>query len=123
MIMVTEKDAREDLRAVLETSPKQATGLLAAIEEGRIEGASYYGTCACLIGTLAGLKRPLSEEASQDVNERRDWLTAVRAPDMYTPAESWFWEIATGDTPKTNTYSAKAALWVQEWLIEKGLVK
>ena len=33
------------------------------------------------------------------------------------------WEIATGDTPKTNTYSAKAALWVQEWLIEKGLVK
>ena len=79
-------------------------GLRAAIAEGRIDGSTYEGDCACLVGTLANVR-----------HVRYDAIPSLR-PNSSRPIERFFLAIRRGDTPETSTFSRLALEWTDEWL-------
>ena len=89
----------------LTENPREAAGVAKALKEGRVNGSTYSGDCACLVGTIA--------------NIRGVELDALK-PNSRNPSEKWFMMISEGDKPKDDTgggYAAKIALeWVEEWL-------
>jgi uncharacterized protein YjbI with pentapeptide repeats len=95
---------RDDVWAVLSSCPAEVPALRAAIAEGRVDGSTYTGDCACLVGTLANARGCEFDE-----------LATVK-PNAGRPAERFFLGIAKGDTPATNQFSAIALAWVDEWL-------
>lgn len=96
-------DVREDLFDVLDSSPGEVAGLLAALREGRVDGSVYEGACACLVGTLA--------------NVRGCHYMAIPGlvPDSERLAEIWFLSIRPGHTPTNYGPAALAAEWIAEW--------
>jgi hypothetical protein len=95
---------RDDVWAVLSAAPSEVAGLRQALIDGKIDGSTYEGACACLVGTLA--------------NARHCRYNAMPSlvPDSRRPAERFFLTIKPGDTPK-NSQPAKLALeWVDMWL-------
>lgn len=103
----TYREYRDDLHAVLDKSPNEVPGLLAALQAGKINGGSYGGDCACLLGTLANLRGCDHDE-----------IPGLE-PDPFRPAEDWFWHIRPGHTPSTNRYAAWAEAWIEAWLARK----
>ena len=95
---------RDDVWAVLSSSPREVPALREAIISGRINGSAYEGECACLVGTLANARGCKFESIPG------------LAPDSSRLAETWFIGIKTGDTPETNPMSKLALEWVDEWL-------
>ena len=95
---------RDDVWAVLSSAPAEAAGVLTALREGRVDGSTYEGDCACLVGTIARLR----DVSYQSVDGLR--------PDGLRPAERFFLLIERGDTPETNQASAIAAEWVEQWI-------
>lgn len=95
---------RDDLWAVLSAAPSEVVGLRAAIAEGRIDGSTYEGDCACLVGTLANVR-----------HVRYDAIPSLR-PNSSRPIERFFLAIRKGDTPETSTFSRLALEWTDEWL-------
>jgi len=95
---------RDDIWAVLASSPAEVAGLRAAIAEGRIDGSTYQGACCCLVGTLA--------------NARNCNYTDIPSltPNASRPAERFFAAITRGDTPETSQFSKLALEWVDLWL-------
>jgi hypothetical protein len=96
-----------DLYDILDQQPAEVPGLLAALEEGRIDGSTYDGACACLVGTIANVKGC-------------DYKDLIVKPDAERSAEIWFLAIHKGDTPKTNPIAAITADWIREWLAERS---
>ena len=95
---------RDDIWAVLSASPSEVDGLRAAIAEGRIDGTTYSGECACLVGTIANL------------HHCDEYSLPILKPNSSRPAERFFLAIRLGDTPKTSQFSALALEWVDQWL-------
>ena len=95
---------RDDIFAVLSAAPAEVDGLRTAIAEGRIDGSTYSGTCACLVGTLANVRHCAVDEIPG------------LCTDSYRAAERFFTAIKPGDTPATNPASALALQWVDDWL-------
>ncbi|MGC4033635.1 MAG: pentapeptide repeat-containing protein [Tepidisphaeraceae bacterium] len=95
---------RDDLWAVLSAAPREVEGLRAAIVEGRIDGSTYTGECACLVGTIANVRHENYEE-----------LGALK-PNGSRPIERFFLSINKGDTPETSQFSKLALQWTDEWL-------
>ena len=95
---------KDDLYKVLSLAANEVPTLLAAIEEGRVDGSHYQGECACLVGTIA--------------NARHCNYMSIEGlvPDSKRPVERWFLAIRKGDTPATNPISAITAEWVREWI-------
>ena len=94
---------RTDFWDVLLRAPAEIPGVRAALIEGRVDGSTYSGECACLVGTIG--------------NVRRVEYTALGnglKPDSTRPAEQWFMLIRKGDTPETNQASALAVAWLDE---------
>src|ERR1043165_4007430 len=84
---------RDDFFAVLSSAPAEVKGLIAAIKEGRIDGSTYEGKCACLVGTIANMRGlPYTE-------------LGLLKPKSSRPAERFFLSIKQGDTPETNQAS------------------
>jgi hypothetical protein len=95
---------RDDLWAVLSASPAEVPGLLTAIREGRIDGSTYEGDCACLVGTLEHV-----------AGAPHNTLPLLKA-NSSRPAEMFFLSINRGDTPATNQFAQLAAAWIEDWL-------
>jgi hypothetical protein len=95
---------RDDLWAVLSSAPVEVPALLAALREGRVDGSTYFGECACLVGTLANARG--CDYAS---------IAGLR-PNSSRPAEMFFLLIRPGQTPENHEPSRIAAGWVEEWL-------
>ena len=80
-------------------------GLRAALIAGKVDGSTYQGACACLVGTIANVR---------GCDYR---VLGTLAPNSNRPIERFFMNISKGDTPETNQ-SAKLALeWIDEWLL------
>jgi uncharacterized protein YjbI with pentapeptide repeats len=96
-------DARNDFRQIISTAHAEIPALIAALRAGKVNGSTYSGECACLVGTIAN----------------------ARGVDVYTlptnssrPAERWFLMISKGDTPGNNSPGAIAAGKAIEWALE-----
>jgi hypothetical protein len=95
---------RDDIWAVLSSAPHEAPAVLAALRAGTVDGSSYSGDCACLVGTIA-------KAAGCDYD-----ALPVLKPDARRLAETWFMGIHPGDTPETSERAKLAAEWVEDWI-------
>ena len=95
---------RDDLFSVLSSVPREVPALLEALRAGKVNGSTYEGECACLVGTVANAR-----------GCRYDALPELR-PDSSRPAECWFLGIGTGDTPDTSSIAKLTEAWILEWM-------
>ncbi len=95
---------RDDLWAVLCSAPREVNFLRNSLISGKVDGSTYSGSCACLVGTIAN--------ARHTSHNNIDGLT----PNSYRPAERFFLGINEGDTPETNQFSKLAVEWIDQWL-------
>ena len=95
---------RNDFWDVLLRAPKEVDGLRKALVGGRVNGSTYEGECACLVGTIANIK-----------GERYDTIKNLQ-PDSSRPIERFFLAIRKGDTPETNLFCNKAVEWIDDFL-------
>lgn len=95
---------RDDYWAVLSAVPAEVQGLRDVIFEGRINGSSYHGECACLVGTIANVRHCAYDSID------------TLKPDSSRPAERFFLAIKNGDKPETNQFSKLALEWTDQWL-------
>jgi len=94
---------RDDLYKVLASAPAEVPGLLLALREGRVDGSTYHGSCACLVGTLANVRGCSYGELGFE-------------PDSSRPAERWFLAITEGSTPDKNPVAKITEGWIVDWL-------
>lgn len=99
---------RADYFEVLSRAIPEIPKLREAIIEGRVEGSTYQGPCACLVGTIA--------------NARMVHYCNLEGimPDAGRPAERFFWAIGEGDTPENSEYSRLALRWLDEFVAEQA---
>lgn len=95
---------RDDIWSVLSSAPAEVPALINALKNGRVDGSTYEGYCACLIGTIANTKGCSFREV------------AGIKPNPTRPAERFFLGIKKGDTPETNQFSKMALEWSEDWL-------
>jgi hypothetical protein len=95
---------RDDIWAVLSGAPAEVPALRDAIIAGKIDGSTYSGECACLVGTIAN-KRGCAYGAIKTI-----------APNARRPAERFFAGIKPGDTPELSQHAKLALEWVDQWL-------
>lgn len=98
---------RNDIWCVLSTAPNEVFGLIDALKNGRVDGSTYSGECACLIGTIANVRHC-------DVNLLRQ--------DSSRPAERFFMGIKENDTPENNQISDLAVKWCEEWIFNNQVI-
>ena len=94
---------KADLWMTLASAQGEVAGLIAALREGRINGATYDGSCACLVGTLANVR---------GVPVR----TVDRGAGRF--AEQWFAMIRPGDRPGAGSGGGFAARMALDWTLE-----
>jgi hypothetical protein len=92
---------RNDLFDVLLRSRHEVPGLLLALREGRIDGSTYSGECACLCGTIANVR---------GVNHH-----TLGFVDGSRPIERWFLNIGKGDKPETSSVAKITEEWIEEF--------
>lgn len=97
------RDQKNDFWEILLRAPTEIAGLRAALVEGRVDGSTYEGACACLVGTIANVR---------GVN----YQTVGIKPDSSRPAERWFMGIRKGDKPETSQISAITVEWLDEFV-------
>lgn len=95
---------RDDVWAVLSSAPREAGAVLAALQDGKVDGSTYPGTYACLVGTIANARGCNYEQ-----------LGALK-PASSRLAETWFMQIKPGHTPVNHEPTRIAAEWVAQWL-------
>ena len=85
------------------SSNGEVPALIQVLKDGRVDGSTYVGECACLVGTLA--------------KERKCRYDAIPnlAPDSHRPAERFFLAIRKGDTPETNPAAKLVVEWAEEF--------
>ena len=96
---------KSDLWMTLTQNRHEVPALIAALRDGRVDGSTYEGECACLVGTIANAK-----SVNYDVLDHS----------ASNPAEQWFAMIRKGDKPEQDSaggFASKMALeWSLEWL-------
>jgi hypothetical protein len=103
-------EIKADYLAVLSVAKHEVTELYKALLSGRIDGSTYTGECACLVGTIANIRH--EDHKSLGINLR---------PDSSRPAEIWFLNIRKGDTPENNAVSAIVKDWTTKFASEHGI--
>ncbi|QIB39380.1 pentapeptide repeat-containing protein [Rhizobium oryzihabitans] len=96
---------KADLWMTLTQNRHEVPALIAALRDGRVDGSTYEGECACLVGTIANAK-----SVNYDVLDHS----------ASNHAEQWFAMIRKGDKPEDDSaggFASKMALeWSLEWL-------
>ena len=106
----TERAFKADFWMTLTQNAHEVPALVAALRYGRVDGSTYEGACACLVGTIANARGVSHKDLDHSANN---------------PAERWFMMIRKGDTPDNETgggFAAKKALeWSLEWCALNGV--
>lgn len=76
---------KSDLWMTLTQAHAEVPALVAALRDGRVDGSTYEGPCACLVGTLS------------NAHVGNGGFLADRS--VSHPAEQWFLMIKKGDRP------------------------
>jgi len=97
---------KADFWSILLTARHEVPGVIAALKDGRVDGSTYTGECACLVGTIANVR-------GADVYD-----DALFERDASRPAERWFAMIRKGDKPGDDTGGGFAAQKALEWAEE-----
>ncbi|MEY4904135.1 MAG: hypothetical protein RLZZ292_1950, partial [Bacteroidota bacterium] len=92
---------KDDFFAVLSQSRNEIAALKAALIGGRVDGSTYEGDCAYLVGTIA--------------NAAGGFAKISVAKDSSRPIERLFLAICKGDTPENNAISALVIEWIEEF--------
>ena len=95
---------KADLFDVLLRAPGEVGALRQALVDGKVDGSTYTGDCACLIGTIANARGCAKDE-----------LKTI-TPNSSRPAESWFISIRPGDTPEKSGVAEMTLGWIDEFL-------
>jgi hypothetical protein len=94
---------KKDFFDVLLRAIPEIKNLKKAIIEGKINGSTYEGDCACLCGTL-------EKSNSEKIRE-----TIFHLRDSSRPIERFFLAINPGDTPENNQFAEIAMDWLKEF--------
>jgi uncharacterized protein YjbI with pentapeptide repeats len=94
---------KSDFWMILLSAPFEIAGLRLALIEGRVDGSTYQGECACLVGTIANVRHANYKEIGIK-------------PDATRAAERWFMGIKKGDTPEANQISKITVEWLDEFV-------
>ena len=98
---------KADFFMVLAMGHREVPHLVKALQDGRVDGSTYDGECACLVGTL----------------ENGGALSVPHEPT--SPAEMWFAPIRKGIKPGDGSEggfrSAKALEWALEYCALTGI--
>ena len=97
-------EQKNDFWNILIHAPAEIQGLRLALTEGRVDGSTYEGPCACLVGTIANVRHANYQEIGIK-------------PDSTRPAERWFMGIKEGDTPETNQISRITVEWLDKFVM------
>ena len=103
-------DVLDDFIPKLEALITEVPYLYKSIIDGKVDGSTYTGECACFIGTIAN-------GAGCEYTELK---TKVEI-DSNSPTEKFFLGIKKGDTPENNPLSALAKEWVEKFMKDKGI--
>jgi len=95
---------RDDLWAVLSSAPHEVEGLRQALVDGKVDGSTYTGDCACLVGTIANVAKCNYEGLP------------ILKPNASRPAEKFFLTICPGQTPETHQPTRLVVEWIDQWL-------
>ena len=91
---------KADLWMILSMARHEVPALIDALRKARVDGSTYEGECACLVGTL--------ENAG-----------ASALPHVPTsPAERWFAAISKGDRPGDDSAGGFASQKALDWTLE-----
>ena len=101
------RSIRTDLFDVLLRAQPEVPALLAALRAGRIDGSTYSGECACLVGTIA--------------KARHCDVEAFDFRDARRPIERWFTGIRPGDTPDKHAIARITEGWILEFMALTGI--
>jgi hypothetical protein len=93
---------KADLFDLLLRARAEIPALLAALRAGQIDGSTYTGPCACLVGTIA--------------RERGVHHDSLGVADRARPIERWVLGISAGDTPETHQIAKITASWIEEFV-------
>ena len=96
--------AKKGLFSVLAESLAEISGLILALKEGRVDGLTYRGECACLKGTIANVRKV--SVATLECNPNR-------------PIERLFLAIEPGDTPENSQVVEIVIGWIEEFLAKR----
>ena len=96
---------KADFIEVISQAPREVPALIEALKAGRVDGSTYSGECACLVGTIAN---------ARGINVDSSELGIPK--DSSRPVERFFMAIRKGDTPETNPASKLALEWAETWL-------
>ena len=101
---------KADFWMILTQNKAEVPALIAALCDGKVDGSTYSGACACLMGTIANVRHV-------DVRDLEC--------DSGRPAERWFMMISMGDKPGDATgggYASRMAVeWALEWCALNGI--
>jgi hypothetical protein len=100
----------DDFYDVLSRAKAESVGLYDALMKGLVDGSTYSGECACLVGTIANIRHESVE--SLGINLRAN---------AHRPIERWFLAIKKGDTPSNNPISAITVSWLKAWAEKEGI--
>ena len=103
---------KADMFYVLLYSIDEIKFLKQNIIDGRIDGSTYDGECACLSGTLInGAKITNGKQEKEVIKKIMDCRDSSR------PIERFFLGIKIGDTPENSQVSKLALQWIEEFEI------
>jgi len=106
---LTEADRpfKTDFIAEVLKLPNELEALRQTIIDGKIDGSTYSGECACLAGTLA---KQCGTTEGKNIPVNGFQFVA----DAYSPRERWFMMIKPGHTPENNRAAKEALAWLDE---------
>ena len=96
---------KKDFWDILIRAPREVAGLRATLVGGKVDGSTYQGSCACLVGSIANIRGVGYHALGNGIT-----------PNSSRPAERWFLAIKSGDTPDTNQISKLTVEWLDEFV-------